>query len=253
MMLDANTWLGHWHNQKFSVYSSDKMRECLRACGINQAIISSIDAVFSSDPQPWNEELAHALAGVAPFFIHAPVVKPTLADRDDALTCYASGPVRVLRLLPGFHSYSLNSSELKPFFQKCSRLRFTILVQMRMEDERSQHKLVQVPPVNTEELVELAAAFPDINFLCLSAYFPEAVALSSKVKNLYVDISFAEKLNTVSELIDKIPVSQVVFGSHSPFLYPEAAWLKMEHAEVSREDKNLIMSENALRILAVDQ
>ncbi len=253
MILDTNVWCGRWHSRKLSFNTPDKLEQHLRTSGITRAVISTADAVFVGDPQPWNDDLSRSLSGRESFFIHAPVINPTLAHWDDVLTAYAADPARAVRLLPGCHGYSINSSELLPFFRMCSRLGFTVLIQMRMEDERDQHRLVQVPPVGTEEIIELAGGFPDTDFLCLSACFSEAVALSSGVENLYVDISFTEKMNTVAELIARVPVSQVVFGSHSPFFYTEGALLKMKHAEVSREDKNLIMVGNALRILAGDR
>ncbi len=252
MILDTNTWLGRWHNQKFLTETVEELQKHLQSSGLSGAVISSTDAVFCSDPQPWNEQLSRSLSGRQDFFTHAPVIKPTLANRNDILAHYSSLPRRIIRLLPGYHDYSLTSAELRHFFGMCSQRAFTVMIQIRMEDERAHHKLVRVPPVDTEEIIELAGNFPRISFLCLSAYFRQAVTLCSERPNIYVDISFVEKMNTVAALTEKIPASQVVFGSHSPFFCTESALLKMRHAEICPAAKKLIQYKNAAHLSCLE-
>jgi len=148
MILDANAWFGHWHKQKFHLNTLGKLHKNLQSAGITAALISSTDAIFCSDPEPWNRELIRNLSKY-PLFIPVPLFRPRLENREEIINYYSSMPVRALKFMPGYHAYSLISREIETVFSQCSEYKFVIFIQMRMEDERSHHPLVKIPPVKT--------------------------------------------------------------------------------------------------------
>jgi len=250
MILDTNVWSGHWHKKKFDTDTPKKIHRHIQDSGISMAMVSSTDAVFCSDPEIWNKELMRRLKKY-PLFIPVPVFKPTLANWEKVINQYSSLPVRVLRLLPNYHGYSLISKELEPVFQLCSERNFVIFIQMRIEDEREHHPMAKVPPVKVDEVIKISKRFPDISFVSLSSYFSEAVNICSKTENVYVDISFVERMDTVKSLLEKVPASRVLFGSHTPFFYTKAALMRVEYAEIRQERKELILFKNACKLLNV--
>ena len=58
MIIDINTWLGHYPFQKLAVDNAAKLSKELKSAGINKAYVSSINAVFYADPDLGNMELA---------------------------------------------------------------------------------------------------------------------------------------------------------------------------------------------------
>ncbi len=250
MILDANTWSGHWHSRKFDINTVGRLHRHLAQAGITTAVVSSTDAVFCSDPEPWNRELAGTLAKY-PLFIHVPVFKPTLANWHNVLASYAAGGIRAVRLLPGYHSYSLVSHAMQSVLEQCSEYGFTVFVQMRMEDEREHHALARIPRVSVDEMINAAVRFRNLSFVCLSACNDEAVSICGKTENVCFDTSFLEQMNTVAALMKDIPASRLLFGSHTPFFYTRAALMKMHYAEIGTDDRNSILAGNACRLLNI--
>ena len=92
--------------------------------------------------------------------------------------------------------------------------------------------------------------FPEIKIVVFCPYFFEAVKLG-KIKNVYIEISFVETFKTIPALIKEIPLDKIIFGSHTPFLYTQAAISKVKYAEISEEEKEKIYFKNAVKIFSL--
>ena len=126
-----------------------------------------------------------------------------------------------------------------------------LIIQMRLGDERNQYPLLKVAGVDYKEIIKLANRFPEIPIICLCPYMREAILLVKETRNIYIDISFIETVNTVTALLKEIPATRILFGSHTPFLYTRSAIMKIKSAENSEKDLNAIMFNNAHCLLEI--
>jgi predicted TIM-barrel fold metal-dependent hydrolase len=101
--------------------------------------------------------------------------------------------------------------------------------------------------VKVEEIEFLAARLPKLSIVALCPYFAEAVRLAA-IPNVFVEISYAEILDTLGQLCAKAPAAKVLFGSHAPWLYPRAAAKKLELSSIGREEREAIGWRNAARL-----
>jgi len=75
--------------------------------------------------------------------------------------------------------------------------------------------------------------------------------ISSLRKTPQVSFDFAtlENVGGVASLIEQVDADRVLYGSHAPFFYPEAATLKIKESALSDDVARKIISGNANRML----
>ena len=249
MLIDVNCCLGHWPFMRFRQNTAAQLARHLKAQGIAKACVWAIENVLYPDPHVVNLELMKKLKP-QPMLHPVPVVNPTLSHGRECLAAYdAAGAGRLIRVLPNYHRYGLNDAAMLEFmgaFAKGGKR--TLMVQMRVEDERNQYPLMKVPGVSADDVIALAKRFPKVNILCLCPYYAEAVKLTTSAKNVYADISFSERLNTLKTLLAEAPADRLCFGSHTPVLYTASSLMKLQHAEAPKAALRKIASGNAAKL-----
>jgi len=247
MIIDINTSFGRWPFQKFDVHSTQGMAKHLHSAGITKALISSIDGILYPDPSVCDAALFKAVKST-PMLIPIPTINPGLANWRKALE--ANG-LKAVKIIPNYHNYPLTAPVVTQLIQVLASKRIPLMIQMRVEDERSQYPLMKIPGVDWRAVVQLANAFRRVPLVCLCAYRGEAIELVQKTENVSVDISFIETFQTLPTILHKIPPDKILFGSHTPFLYTESAVMKLESAHLAARSYKAIACANAQRLFNI--
>ncbi|MDD5483180.1 MAG: amidohydrolase family protein [Kiritimatiellae bacterium] len=204
--------------------SAGALSRRLKAAGIARALVSSTDAILYPDPAACNADLLKAVKG-HPMLIPVPVVNPALTNWRAIVS---AKNVKAVKIIPNYHNYPLVGPVLAQLMEVLAERKIPLMIQMRAEDERNQYPLMKIPGVDFKAVVQLANDFPAVSIICLCAYFGEAVELAQKTGKVSVDISFIETFQTLPSLLKQIPPQKILFGSHTPFLYTEAAMMKLK-------------------------
>lgn len=249
--LDADVLLGPYPFRKFPYANDDpaQLKAYLGARGIARACVSSLRALFYTDPQQGNDEDLPAFVQDS-FFIPVATVNPSLPNWRRGLekSRQAYG-VAVARLAPSYHSYDLR----EPFAQECIQelvnqgLRVSIV--KRIEDERMHHPLMKVPAVENAAILAAAAAV-DQPLLLHGAYFGELSELAA-AQNLLFDIAFVETIDTLARAVELVPPSRLLFSSHAPFFYPEAAISKVKLWQTTAANRDQVAGEGLAALLGI--
>lgn len=250
-MIDADVLAGHYPFRPFPHPSQDphQIKDYLQARGIQRACLSSLHAAFYTDPQQGNAELLPQIIG-DDFFLPVGVINPSLHNwRDTLARCVEGYGCRLVRLLPNYHLYSLADGFVTDFLAEATRRRLVVTIVKRLEDERMHHLLMKVPGVENSEIVALAQRYPH-PLVILSAYLTEIKELAAAGSQLYFDIAFAESMNTMPRLTEGVAVDRLLFSTHTPFFYPEAAIGKVEHWPVSAEQRQQVYRGTLTQLLA---
>ena len=248
MLIDCNVSFGFWPFQKFRLDTPAKLARQLENKGVSRGLVSAVESVLYPDPAVYNGILAKKLSGYDSL-VPIRVVNPLLGNWREELDKVDRRRAKVIKIVPNYHQYELADACFEKLAGESSERGMNLLVQMRVEDERAQYAGMKTPGVDVDELIKAAKKFPDINFICLCPYFREAVALANSAKNIYVDISFVESSDTLADLTGKVGAEQVVFGSHTPFLYTDGAVMKIKSASISKKDIKMIGSGNIRKLL----
>lgn len=248
-LIDVNVTLGAWPFQKFFEDTPARLEATLRREGIGGAWVSAAESILFPDPEVHDELLFRRLRG-QPFFRPVKVVNPVLGNwRERLCAAVKQWRVRAIKLFPNYHRYSLLSDDARALVREAQRLDLAVLVQMRVEDERAQYPLMEVPGVAWTDVVKLAGRFPRARFVVLCAYYGEAKEMTRRRRNLWVDTAFLETGQVMEQVAREFPVRQVLFGSHAPFLYAGAGARKLMLARLSRRVLRQVAHANAIEAL----
>ena len=245
MLTDVNTWLGNWPFQKFEINTPGKLAKHLKAEGISHAFVSSLDSVFLPDPDQGNKVLLSELKKY-PCLYPVMIIDLSLDNWKELLEKYRNLNIKLIKLVPNYHGYSLLSPCVKELMRMLGAGSILPVIQVRLEDERTQHKMCKVPGVEVKDIVKCANKFPYIEMIVCGAYYTEALELVRETKNLYIEISFIEKFDTIRSLLKEIPAKRILFGSHTPFFYTRSSVMKIKAPGINENDRRLIMNRKVI-------
>ncbi len=241
MIIDVNVTLSRWPFRRLSGDDPAKLVEKLRSHQVTQAWAGSFDGVLHKDIAGVNARLAADCQKYGPgLLLPFGSVNPKLPDwQEDLRRCQDQHGMKGIRLHPNYHGYTLDDPLASELLSLAARRKLIVQIALAMEDERTQHPLLRVAPVDPAPLDRLT--IPDLRLVLLNhnrlPHLPQGV---------YGDIAMVEGLGGLARL----PVERTVFGSHFPFFYFESALLKVREAGLSEAQETAIFETNARGIVA---
>ncbi|MBI3945644.1 MAG: metal-dependent hydrolase [Armatimonadetes bacterium] len=261
MLVDTNTYIGHWAFRPLPWHTADDLLRAMDAHGIDRAFVSSASAILYRNSHAGNEEL-HAEARAHPDrLVPFAVINPTYADwQHDLAICHEEFGARGVRLYPKYHRYQLSDANGKALIREAAARKMIISVPLRVEDNRQRSWLLDVPDVTAAEVADAAKAHPEARFLPVNGfgYLRSAFAEEGSVQGdfgleMLRPAIFMGRSNALGQeiqrTIEKIGADHVVFGSGMPFTIPEVLLLKLEVLNLPKEASEAIRWRNAVRLL----
>jgi hypothetical protein len=158
-----------------------------------------------------------------------------------------------IRLHPNYHGYDLKDAAFSELLHLATARRLVVQLAVCLEDERTQHPLMRVPPVDISPLANLLKNEPEARLVVLNSdplhNLEQAEALFS-LGNVSFDIAMVEGAGGVARLAQKVSASRVLFGTHYPLFYFESAVLKIREAGFTEADRQAVLDGNARKMLA---
>jgi hypothetical protein len=255
-LVDVNTYISRYPFRRLPGDETPDLVKKLRERGVTRAWAGSFDALLHRDIAGVNARLAdecraHGDGLLVPFG----TVNPKQPDwEDDLRRCHEDHHMPGLRLHPNYHGYKLDDPDFVRLLELAAGRRLVVQIASTMEDERTQHPLLQVPHVDAAPLVEHARRLPGLRLVLLNAFRALSVAKLgglAEVGNISFDIATLELVGGVSVLIDKVPAERVLFGSYYPYFYFESAALKLQESPLNSAQLRAIASDNAKTFLNI--
>ncbi|GAH17823.1 unnamed protein product, partial [marine sediment metagenome] len=204
MIIDANAFLGKWPFEDLSNSNPNELVKMMKINHINKTLVSPVEGIFYKDPQEANENLFKNIQKKLAL-IPIAVINPKLGNWEECINKNLKVyKIKGVKLHPNYHSYNLKDRNLKSMLRKLEVLELPVIFQIRMEDRRTHHPLMQVPDLNAEEILKLGGDFPNLPIILGGMLYHEIEenrTLLAKRKKLFIDTSFLEILNCIRELI----------------------------------------------------
>ena len=252
-MIDANVYLSRWPFRRLRGDEPGELVAMLRRRGVTRAWTGSFDGVLHKDVGGVNARLAadcrrHGAELLVPFGS----VNPKLPDWEEELRrCAEDHRMPGIRLHPGYHGYGLDDPDFARLLRLATERKLVVQVALKMEDERTQHPLLQVKTVDASPLLKLLPEVPGARVVLLNAL---RELLGDPLKKLldagvFVEIAMLEGIAGVGALIEKAGTDRLLFGSYAPFFILESAFLKLDESGLEVSKLKAALIGNARRLL----
>ena len=156
--------------------------------------------------------------------------------------------MKVIRLHPNYHGYTLDDPAFIELLEASTAQKLIVQIVAQLEDERTQHPLVPVKPVDFKPLPALLKKIPEARVMILNANRAMPAPAGTKV---WLDIAMLESVGGVENLLKDWPLDRVVFGSYAPVFYWESAKLKLQESDLSEPQLTAITHGNASGLIAI--
>ncbi len=250
MIIDLNAFTGTW---PFYPVAGDieAVRNSLKAYGVDRIFVSPLEAAWCRNPHRFNQQLYQAVEALDDVW-PVPVLDPTVATwRKELDRAVEQSKVLLVRLLPAYSPYKL--PEADHLMEALIGNGLGVMVQTRMEDPRRQHPLAQIPDVPAAEVADAAERHPDLTVIIGGPRIGEIRQLKGRllgIPNLYADVSQAEGINAMREIVEDGLTEKLVFGSHAPMFIPYSA-LSRVLTDLDNETAAAILGGNAARMMGL--
>jgi predicted TIM-barrel fold metal-dependent hydrolase len=163
----------------------------------------------------------------------------------DVKRCAEDHGMRVIRLHPNYHGYTLETPTFRELLALAGKHRLLIQLVAQMEDERTQHPQVRAAPVDLKSLAALMREMQEARVMLLNANSAMVLRHLQDCPNVWLDFAMIEGVGGLESLLKAWPVERVVFGSFAPVFYWESARLKMQESALNESQSLAIQSRNA--------
>lgn len=255
MITDCNVTLSRWPFRRLIGDEPADLAARLRKQKVSQAWAGSLDGIFHKDISGANARLVwdcqtYGQGLLLPFGS----VNPNLPDwEEDLRRCHEDHRMRGIRLHPNYHGYHLADPAFLKLLKLAASRELIVQLALCMEDERTQHPLMRVPPVDLAPLADLVKAEPKLPIILLNCYpqlKPDQLEALVSAGNVSLELSMVEGVGAIARLSERFGIRRVLFGSNYPLFYFESALLKVREAGLSEEHQKAIFAENARRMLS---
>lgn len=250
-IVDSNVSLFHWPFRRLPLDETNRLVKKMRALGVAQAWAGSFEGLLHRDVAGVNRRLAEVCLKY-PELIPFGSVNPELPGWEaDLKSCINEHSMPGVRLHPNYHGYTLNDPRFSRLLKLTTEAGRFVQIASAMEDVRTQHPTVRVEDVDLSPLPKIVAGIPKARVQILNHRLRSPLLDQlANTPGVFFDTARVDSTDGVPRLVESVPAGRVLFGTHAPFLIPEAALIRVhESAMLDEAGLQAVLGGNADRLL----
>jgi len=234
-IIDVNCFFG-CHPYAGPQFTKVTQLENLRQSGIERIFLTSTKAL-AYDVEIGNREIINF---TQQYDYLSPVgVFPLDIGHISDIQSFIDTPMQIYRLqVTDDITIDPKDRTLRQFLTNFSNRGCGILVEYRLDT----HTLID----------QIAEEYPNLSFILTGINYPQfrvSFGLFERHDNIYLETSYFQLYEGIEYLVNLLGAERLVFGTNSPFYAHQSAILKLQKADISMQDRELIASGNIRRIL----
>jgi hypothetical protein len=255
--IDVAVYPGHWPYHNIPNCDTASVLESFDVTNTVGALASPMNAIFYKDPLEGYTELVDQLKQTKQQqrVKLAPIMNPALSywEKDYAVYRHDSAVVS-LRLIPGYHNYTLSDTCVQLFFERVQEDTIPIFITLRMQDARMRHWLDNSRDVGMPEINYLIDRFPKIRICLSNCRTDEMLKLwqnTGEKSQLYFDTSGLIGEEFYRNIEDHELGQRILYGSGRPYTTALCSLEPIHRSTLSCEIRERILIKNAQGFLRV--
>jgi predicted TIM-barrel fold metal-dependent hydrolase len=235
VIVDTNVNLSRWPFRRLAGDETPDLVARLRKRNVAQAWAGSLDGILHKDIGGVNARLAADCRTYGnDFLVPFGSINPKLPGwQEDVRRCAEDFKMPGIRLHPNYHGYGLKDPVFADLLHLAAARGLIVQLVAVMEDIRTQHPLMRVPPVDLTLLPQLVKSVPSVR-LALLNWWPSLKGRRlqplADAGTVCFDIAMWEGVEGIARLVEELPAERILFGSHFPLFHFEAAALKIQES-----------------------
>lgn len=254
MIIDVNTYLGHWPFRNISHNTAEALVSTLEKSGVDKACVSSLNAIFYKDTQAGNLELSKEIKGYENHLIPFAIINPSYVGwKEDFMTCINVLHMKGLELYPYYHGYQLTDPFAVELISLAAKMKIPVHLPCAIENIRQKHPMDTDENLSVIQVKEVLELCDEADFI-ISNGSSHSIAeslesvMSSRSGSVYFDFARVEVFTEdLDKLIKIVSTDKVVFGSVAPFQYIAPQTVKLKYLKTGDVEK--IRSGNLVKLL----
>ncbi len=250
-IIDTNVSLFHWPFRRLPLDETDVLVQKLHSLGVAQAWAASFEGLLHRDISSVNERLVEQCSKHQEL-VAIGSINPTLPGwQEDLRQCIEDHNMPAVRLHPNYHGYELSDPRFMTLLRQIAEANRFVQIAAAMEDARTQHEHLRAADVDLTPLLTVMPKVPNARLQILNSK-PRSPMIDAfaKLPGVFFDTSRVEGTDGVPQLVSQLPAGRVMFGSHAPFLIPEAALIRVhESGQIDDTSLRKVLAENAAALL----
>ena len=243
-IIDFHGHVGNWETAGMFDEPS-RMLHAMDAAGVDRACVFNI---FHPDGYRANDSTARFVARHPDRFIGFAYVSPMMPETNVSELTRAVDELglRAIKIYPPYTDYPLDHEAWHDIFSFAEN-RGLIVLSHTDDGERSEPRRLGIA----------AARFPGATFVSghsgnIEPFRTQAIGMARSLPNFYLETcSTYRQPGVIEQLVGGAGADRVLFGSDQPLMDPRVQLGKIVTADISDEDKILVMGGNATRLLGM--
>lgn len=263
LVIDTNVHLFQWPFRSLKYADTEALLAKMSQHGVREAWTGSYEALFHKNIDLVNARLAEACyQNGEDLLVPFGTVRPGWPDwEEDLRRCDEVYDMPGIRLYPGYQNYTLDLNAFTELLQGAAERGMIVQIAIDQEDERMQHPRVEIPPVDVTPLPTALEDAPEVKVQLLNAFRHvrgDELRLLVEETSVVFDTSNLDGTGSLERIMAgehwsvgdvTISSNRLLVGSHMPFRPLESVLFQFIESEVTEEDAEAIMAENARRLL----
>lgn len=252
--VDLTAFIGQWPTRLQIRMDAVEISAMADRFGLEGVCVSHIASIFGFDTRSGNEVLLEETSAdgrLWPFVI----LDPTEPGWELELNWAIREGARGVRLVPGYHGYSLLHPEAKKMADAVAAEGLPLHVCVRLEDERLQHPRLPTIAVPFHEVAEFIRPHPDVPIVLSGMRYQEWHSISAHLNDgetadrVLLDMWFTNgPIAAIADISQSGMSARIGYGSCAPIQTPEATVLQIAAAAISEESRAALSRGNAARV-----